>query len=111
MSGLKTQSGCISEAVPLQVAGEPALHGASPGKGCHAPCVGTASLLFPPFPLVWLGMTTSSHISALSTILFLLPGMISMLAAGPDCEQLCWACCEAIADAGPATGKAEAVSP
>lgn len=100
MSGLKTQYECISEAVLLQVAGELPLAWSLSGKGCHAACVGTASLLFPLFPLVWLSMTASSHISTLSTILFLLPGITSMLAARPDCEQLCWACCEAIADAG-----------
>lgn len=51
--------------------------------------------------LVWLGMITSGQVSASSTIFFLLPAIISMLAAWPVSEQLCWAGNESITHAWP----------
>lgn len=80
---------------------KPLLQGAAPEKGCHTACVGTASVPFIISPLVWLRMTAFSQISTLSTSLFLLPDIISMLAVWRVCKQLCWACNEVITYAWP----------
>lgn len=52
-------------------------------------------------PLVRLGMITSGQIPTLSTIFFLFPAIISMLAAWPVSKQLCWGGNEAITHAWP----------
>lgn len=99
--GLKLSTDEVLKLVLFQVTGKPLLQGAAPEKGCRAACAGRAPVPFMISPLVWLGMTAFSQISTLSTSLFLLPEIISMLAAWPVCKQLCRACNEAIAYAWP----------
>lgn len=96
ISGLKTYTDEFLKTVLFQITGKPLLHGAAPEKGCGTVCMDRATVPFIVSPLAWLCMTGFSQISTLSTILSLLPEIISMLAAWPACKQLCWAGNEAI---------------
>lgn len=86
--GLKPSTDEFLKMVLFQIIGKPILNRAAPENGCCTACMDRASVPFIVSPLAWLDVTGFSQISTLSTILFLLPEIISMLAAWPACKRL-----------------------